>query len=696
MSRTPALTALPSVLVLVAVLAAGSALAQTTPAPASPHAMTLDDVFRFQDVGDPQVSPDGQWVAYTLSHVDTTADKRVTDLWMVSWDGSQDIQLTYNAESSASSPRWSPDGKYLSFEADRPGKAKGTQVWVLDRRGGEARQFTDVKGHLGAYAWSPDGKKLLLTIKADDEPQSADDKKGENKEEKPKPIVVDRYHFKQDVQGYLSGTNRSLLYIYNIDTQKLDKLTNDTAHDENNAAWSPDGSRIAYVSNHDPEWDRTINTDVFVVDATPNSTPKKLTDFKGEDGGRIAWSPDSKWIAYTQGSDPKYEEYNLNELAIVGADGTVPRILTAKLDRGVSTPRFSPDGKTITVLVEDDRSEYPLSVGVADGTTKRLIDDPGVAFTQNDANGHQVLIWTTDSTPADIFAFEDGKLRKLTTHNDALMAQLKLGTTHDITAKAKDGTEVHALITLPPDAVSGQKYPMLLRIHGGPNGQDAHSFVIERQLFASRGFAVLNVNYRGGSGRGKAYSEAIFADWGHHEVEDLLASVDEAVKEGYADPDRLGVGGWSYGGILTDYTIASTTRFKAATSGAGVGNPIMLYGVDQYIHQYDNELQPPWKAQETYIKLAYPLYHADRIKTPTLFMGGDKDFNVPLVGGEQMYQALRSLNVPTELVVYPGQFHGFTRPSFIRDRYQRYFDWYDKWVLGKAPAPAAPTPVKGD
>ena len=330
--------------------------------------MTLDDIFRFQDVGDPQVSPDGQWVAYTLSHVDTTADKRITDIWMVSWDGSQDIQLTYNTESSASSPRWSPDGKYLSFEADRPGKAKGTQVWVFDRRGGEARQLTEVKGHLGAYAWSPDGKKLLLTIKADDEPES-NDKKGEKKEEKPKPIVIDRYHFKQDVQGYLSGTNRNLLYIYDIDTQKLDKLTNDTAHEEVNAVWSPDGTKIAYVSNHDPDWDRTINTDVFVVDAAPNSTPKKLTDFKGEDGGRIAWSPDSKWIAYTQGSDPKYEEYNLNELAIVGADGTAPRILTAKLDRSVSTPRFSPDGKTITVLVEDDRSEYPLSVDVADGTT---------------------------------------------------------------------------------------------------------------------------------------------------------------------------------------------------------------------------------------------------------------------------------------------------------------------------------------
>ena len=692
MFRRSPLTALLSV-----VLTAVSLSAQTpTSTPSAPHPMTLDDIFKFQDVGDPEISPDGQWVAYTLSRTDTEADKRITDIWMISWDGSQDLRLTYGVDSSSSSPRWSPDGKYISFEADRPGKAKGTQVWVLDRRGGEARQLTDVKGHLSAYAWSPDSKKLLLTIKADDEPEKADDKKGDKdkKEEKPKPIVIDRYHFKQDIQGYLTGTNRNLLYLYDIDTQKLDKLTNDSAHDEANAVWSPDGTKIAYVSNHDPDWDRTINTDVFVVNAAPNSAPKQLTDFKGEDGGRIAWSPDSKWIAYTQGSDPKYEEYNLNELAIVGADGTAPRILTAKLDRSVSTPRWAPDGKTITILVEDDRSEYPLSVKVADGTTRRLIDEPGVAYAINNVDEHHVLIWSTDTAPGNIFAFEDGKLRKLTGHNDALMAQLKLGTTHDLTAHAKDGTEVHGLITLPPDGVAGQKYPMLLRIHGGPNGQDAHSFVIERQLFAARGFAVLNVNYRGSSGRGRDYSQAIFADWGHHEVEDLLASVDEAVSEGYADPVRLGVGGWSYGGILTDYTIASTTRFKGATSGAGMGDPIMLYGVDQYIHQYDNELQPPWKSQETWIKLAYPIYHADRIKTPTLFMGGDKDFNVPLVGGEQMYEALRSLNVPTELIVYPGQFHGFTRPSFIRDRYQRYFDWYDKWVLGKTPAPAAATPTK--
>ncbi|WP_446744599.1 prolyl oligopeptidase family serine peptidase [Silvibacterium acidisoli] len=673
-----------SALLMLALLPA-SAIAQT-PA-TSPHPMTIDDVFRLKDLADPQISPDGQWVAYTLSSIDVKEDKRVTDLWMVKWDASEDVQLTYNRESSASAPRWSPDGKYLSFESDRAGEAKGTQVWVLDRRGGEARQFTDVKGHLGSYAWSPDGKKLLLDIRADEDADKKDEK--DKKEEKPKPIVIDRYKFKQDVQGYLTGNNRSLLYLYDVATKKLDKLTNDSAHDEMNAAWSPDGSKIAFVSNHDTDWERTINTDVFVVDAAPNSAPRKLTNFNGEDGGRLAWSPDSKWIAYTQGSDPKFEEYSQNDLTIVGLDGSAPRILTTKLDRNVSSPLFSADGKSVTVLVTDDRSEYPASVDVATGDTRRLIEQPGVITTQARLAGHDVLLRSTDADPANLFAYENGGLRKLTTHNDALLAELQLGTTRDLEATSKDGTKVHALLTLPPDAVAGKKYPMLLRIHGGPNGQDAHSFTPERQVFAGHGYAVLNVNYRGGAGRGHAYQQVIFADWGNHEVVDLLAAVDEAVKEGYADPDHLGVGGWSYGGILTDYTIASTNRFKAAISGAGVGNPVALYGVDQYIHQYDTELQPPWKAPETYIKLGYPLYHADRIHTPTLFMGGDKDFNVPLVGGEQMYEALRSLNVPAELIIYPGQFHGFTRPSFIRDRYQRYLAWYDKWVLAPNPPAAA-------
>jgi dipeptidyl aminopeptidase/acylaminoacyl peptidase len=652
----------------------------------APHPMTIDDVDHLLDVNNPQLSPDGQWIAYTVRRVDTTADKNIADLWMANWDGTQDIQLTYETEHSASDPRWSADGKYLSFLSERPGASdvKDSQVWVLDRRGGEARQLTSVKGNLSSYEWSPDGKKLLLIIAEDPEKQAKEKEKSESEKEKPKPIVIDRYHFKQDIEGYLSTNTRpGLIYLYDVATGKLDKLTTDTKFEEEKAVWSPDGTQIAYISNHDPDPDRTNNSDVFVVAAAPSSAARKLTNFRGPDDGQPAWSPDNKLIAYIHGSEPKYEEYNQRQLAVVPAAGGEPRVLTEKFDRPVSDPVFSADGQSITVLVDDDRSRYPASVSMADGSVKRLVDSPGVAAAQDEKRGHLALAWTTDAAPAEIFAIESGKPRKLTSHNDALVARLKLGETRDFQAKSPDGTEVHSLLTLPVGYVAGKKYPLILSIHGGPDGQDGHSFTPLRQLFAGHGYAVLNVNYRGSHGRGKEYQQAIFADWGKKEVVDLLASVDEAVKQGIADPDRLGVGGWSYGGILTDYTIATTTRFRAATSGAGMGSPLGLYGIDQYITQYDNELGPPWKNPDTYIRLGYPLLHADRIKTPTLFMGGDQDFNVPLMGGQQMYQALRSLNVPTELIVYPGQFHGFTRPSFIRDRYHRYLEWFDKYLTPK-------------
>lgn len=663
--------------------------------------MTLDDLFRFHDVGGPVLSPDGEWVAYTVSTVETTADKRITDLWMVSWDGKEDIRLTWAGDvdedsddlGSSGAPRWSPDGKYLSFTANRPGKAKGTQVWILDRRGGEAHQLTDVKGHLSAYAWAPDAKRLLLAISPDEEAEANDKAKAVDKEkEKPKPIVLDRYHFKEDIEGYLKDNEHTQLYLWDVATHKLDKLTTDTKYDESNAVWSPDGTRVAYVSNHDPDPDRSINTDVWVVDAKPNSTAKRLTTFEGPDGGRIQWSPDGKWIAFTEGDVLKLWQYSEEKLGIVAADGSsAPRILTTALDRSVSSPFFSQDGKSIDVLVEDDRSQYPASVDVATGEVHRIIGDAGAAMGINEAAGHTVLVWTTDAQPGEVYALENGGLRRLTHHNDEVVASLKLAETRDVKAISKDGTEVHGLLTLPIDAKPGTRYPMLLFIHGGPNGQDDHAFNVHRQLFAAHGYAELNVNYRGSSGRGNAYQKVIAGDWGDHEIDDILATVDEVAKEGLVDPDRMGVGGWSYGGILTDYTIASTNRFKAASSGAGMGNPAGLYGIDEYILQYDNELGSPWKDPQKYIQLGYPFFHADRIHTPTLFMGGDKDFNVPLNGGEQMYQALKSLNVPAELIVYPGQFHGFTRPSFIRDRYQRWFDWYDKWVLGKTPAPTTPT-----
>lgn len=670
-------------ILLVTLALAGALLAQTTR-----HALKLDDIARLRDVRDPQVSPDGQWIAYVVSTTDTKEDKSNSHIWMVSYDGKVDRQITFSQDSE-SSPRWSPDGNYLSFTSSRPGKAKGSQVWLLDRKGGEAMQLTEFKGRLQGYEWAPDSKRLAVVIGDPDPEAEAAASPAPGPPKPPKPIVIDRYRYKQDGQGYLLSGRHSYIYLYDIDSKKLERLTSGK-WDESSMSWSPDGRTIAFMSNHSDDPDRDPSAQLFVAEAKPTATEKQLTLPTNRAGrSRPEWSPDGKWLVVTEGDEKKYGAYSMDRLLFVPADGSsAPARVKAvdDLDRGVSGLRFGVDPQSLTVLVTDDRSVYPVSV--SRNAVKRLMEPPIVVSNLTTGGGHVALLSGNDVKPTEVFAMEGGSLRQLTHQNDALLSELELGATEEVGFKSKDGTEVHGLLTYPVGYVKGSKVPLLLRIHGGPNGQDQHSFSTERQFFAANGYAVLAVNYRGSSGRGQQFSHSIFADWGHYEVEDLLAGVDHVVKMGVADPDRLGVGGWSYGGILTDYIIASDTRFKAGTSGAGTAFTVAFYGTDQYIIQYDYEIGPPWnpKSWETYQKISYPFLHADRIKTPTLFLGGERDFNVPVQGGQQMYQALRSLGIDTQLIIYPNENHGIQRPSYVRDRYERYVGWYDKYVK-KSPPP---------
>lgn len=659
-------------LALISATIASQAQSGATP-PETKRPIRPSDLYRLPSVSDPQSSPDGKWVSYTLTTIDSIKDSRNSDIWMISWDGTQDIQLTSSPDGE-SRARWSPDGQYLSFTSSRQ-ESKGSQVWLMDRRGGEGKRLTEIKGGIDDYAWSPDSKKLLLTM-TDQEPEDT------GKIKTTKPYVIDRYQYKQDVSGYRYQKTHTHLYLFDIASKKLDTLTKGI-YDEGAAVWSPDGSTIAFVSNRTADPDKNENSDIYTIAARPGSDMRALTNWKGTDNSP-RWSPDGSRIVYTRSvSEEDYHMYDEPVLCVVSKDGGAPVVLSRSLDRPVFSPRWSKDGQTIIALVEDDRQQYIASFSAADGKMTKIADGQRVFTTLEPAGGPSGDWLTTCSdpqTPPEIYALEHGTTRRLTRHTDAFLAPLSLAFVEGFESRSADGTIVSGIQYRPVDAPAGKRLPFLLFIHGGPVGQDAYSFDLSRQILAGAGYLVAGVNYRGSSGRGIEYSKTISGDWGNKEVTDLHGAVDHLVKQGLADPDKMGVAGWSYGGILTDYLIASDTRFKAASSGAGTGFTLSLYGVDQYINQYNNEIGVPWKSIDRYLKISYPLLKADRIKTPTLFMSGEKDFIVPTAGSEQMYQALRTLGIPTELIVYPGQFHGISIPSYQRDRFDRWLAWFGKYL----------------
>jgi dipeptidyl aminopeptidase/acylaminoacyl peptidase len=672
-------------------LAVAAALVSTWPMAAQTRrALTLDDHSRIAGVGDPQRSPDGLWVAYTVTTIDAEKDRRNTDVWMVKWDGSEQLQLTSSPDSE-SSPRWSPDNKYLAFISSRgteEERRRGGQIWLLNRAGGEAQRVSDFKGGVGDIQWSPDSTRIAFTAE-DQDPAEEPEKMDGWKRKTPPPIVIDRYHFKQDRRGYLKDLYTHI-GIFDIATKQAKVITKGNT-DHNSPAWSPDGKLIAFLSKRGhANPDRTSNEDLWVVEAREGAEPRQITRTPFGEGGRPAWSPDGSRIAVLMSDDDMNTAYGMNKLIVVPSNppasagpATKPPVYMPQLDRAVSNIAWSADGQNISFLLQDDRTNHVATVPAENpnGTPQRKSSGNRVITSPSPGKDGNFAVLATEPTRMnEVYALEGSNLRQLTKHNEKLLSELQLATTENFQSKSKDGTDVRGLIVKPATYKAGTKYPAILYIHGGPNAQDQHSFSFDREFLAANGYVVLAINYRGSAGRGNAYQKAIHGDWGNLEVVDLLGAVDEAVRQGIADPDRLGIGGWSYGGISTNYTIATDTRFKAAVSGAGSSMQFTMYGMDQYIIQYDQEMGQPWKNRDKWIKVSYPFFNADKIKTPTLFMGGEKDFNVPIAGGEQMYQALKSLGVDTQLVIYPGQFHGLTIPSYERDRLQRYLNWFNKYL----------------
>jgi dipeptidyl aminopeptidase/acylaminoacyl peptidase len=695
--RLPALAA-------VLVLAPPALPQQPTPRP-----ITIDDYFQIRTVHEPQLSPDAKWLLYTVTTAQLKEDKNEDRIWMISTAGGDAAALTAQGVSSTH-PRWSPDGKFIAFLSERA--ESKDQVLLLNRQGGEAQRLTDTPQDVDDFAWSPDGRRLVLVLRdaSPEELEAAKEAKlkdrgagadAKEKKKTAKPWVIDRLQFKLDEMGYLER-RRTHLFVFDLAAKSMTQITSGD-FDDSEPAWSPDGKLLAFTSNRSkPDPDLNYNTDIWVVAADNPDKGAHLTQVTTNPGADSspAWSPDGKWIAYVTQLDPHLFDYATKHLAIAPATGGEAKVLTRFLDRNATDPRFAPDGKSVYFIADNDGTQQlcqlPTSFGegsfqmgnfVCTIHDRLMLDSYSLSL-----DGQIAADIATLDRPDEIYTLHAGKLSRITHTNDALMSQLKLSHAEYVEFKSKDGTLVHGYLYKPLDYVPGKKYPTILRPHGGPVWAYYAEFDHLPQLLAANGYAVLFPNPRGSTGYGQDFAKAIWADWGNKDYQDDMAMVDYAIEQGIADPEKLGVGGWSYGGISTDFIIAQTTRFKAAISGAGSALFVSDYGHDQYQKDYELELGHPWENKAAWDRVS-PFYKVANINTPALFMGGDIDWNVPILGGEQMFQALKRLGRPTELVVYPGEYHEFKTPSHIKDRLERYLAWYGHYVKGDS-APPTPPPAK--
>ena len=476
--------------------------------------------------------------------------------------------MPLSAEHDSSwSPKWRPDGSALAFLSARDdGK---TQVWTLDSRGGDAVQLTDTPQSVQSFAWSPDGQHLALVLQDLKPAHRAALDAGDAYEEKTEPWVIDRVHFKQDYVGYLDR-RRNHIYRFDLADLTLRQLT-EGDFGNGSPAWSPDGTRIAFTSNRTPDADLNQNTDIWVAPAFPEGdaipAPLRITDHPGTDAAP-RWSPDGASIAHRATTVPERPDFAVWHLAVSPATGGPRRVLTEDLDRMIYGHDWNPTGDQLWFWFEDAGSQVLATVDPASGAVERHVEGQDIVDSfEVGADGRLALVLRRPKQPGEVFLY-DGGLHQRTTINEEVLADIELGETVKIAFKAEDGWPVEAMVVKPPGFEEGRRYPVIVDLHGGPVAQRTWGFSFDVQHWAAHGYLVVQPNFRGSSGYGFEHTNAIWQDWGGPDTLDTIAAAKAVVERGWADPDRMAVTGWSYGGILTNHVITKTDLFAAAVTGA--------------------------------------------------------------------------------------------------------------------------------
>ena len=642
--------------------------------------LNSSDLLRFRFVGENHLSPDGRHVAYTVILYDRPG-RPSPQLWIMDLATQKTIRIG-SEKDVAGNAHWSPDGKWLAFQ----GSVGGNHGLLLARAdGSDLSSITTVEGTNSPLpgsgediAWSPDSKQIAFVSSTPDE--RAAEASGD-------PMVITRYLYKPDAgEGMTRFNDNQRLHIFAVDvaSKQVRQLTRGV-YDEHSIDWSPDGKEILFVSNREPNQDEFFNYDIFALNVADGSI-RRLTATENNEYAPV-WSPDGKHIAYRgtrRGLTDRETTMEDTHVWLMNADGSDRREIGAILDNRQGAPKWAPDGSALYFTIQERGSNHLVRLPVSGGKPEYVVKETGgVGSFSIGKDGTIVYAFTSPQDMAELHAKGGGaSARKLTDLNAEILAGKQIAEVESFTFVSNDNKfEVEAFLTKPIGMTATSKHPIIVNIHGGPHGQNGPGFAFKNQVYAAHGWATLNVNFRGSTGYGQKFADAVFGDQNGNEGQDVLYGVSAAVRRYlWIDRERMGIEGVSYGGQLTDWLITQTNEFKAAIPIAGIAN-LVSYNYMTYYNQYEEMEFGQFLHQGNLMDLAWErsaLKHVAAAHTPTMLMHGENDNDVPIAEAEQFFVALKDVGTEAIFVRYPREGHGIRETKHIIDSTDRCIAWYEK------------------